>query len=276
MTVYTLTATATDSVTGQAGSGTAPFTVGPFAHQATIVPGSRMPNTDTGIPGPFGNYIVVAGYNASAHLQSYTFSWAGAASNAFGAVVSDSQVVGSAGVSAYPGNTIYWGDPGLALSSLPHLYATWAQRMPQVATVESECMFDMYFATVGNPASTFELMVWPEAHNTPHYTASGGGITAVAQNVTVNGLNWDVWHWTGNGSTFGGWAFDLSSPAQRTSLLKTASHFDLVPFINWMWSSGQMTYANPAIQFCAFGWEIWSTSGQPATWTCDQFSLSYT
>jgi hypothetical protein len=160
----------------------------------------------------------------------------------------------------------------MPLTSMPHLYATWDQNQPGLAT-ESEAMFDMYFAQVGNEAYTFELMVWAESFNTPHYTAPGDG--AIAQNVLVNDLYWDVWTWA-NDAMYGGWAFDLTDINQRRGLLRTATHFDLMPFINWMFSSGHMTYSNPTMKFCDFGWEIWSTSGQPQLWTCNNFSPSYT
>lgn len=245
---------------------------------ATPPHGSSLP--DTGIPGlsDSTSYIIVPGVNNPSRTDLLAFSqwWAADSANTFGAVVSDNQTVGSATVAAYPQNSLSWGDPGKALSSLPHLYATWNEQMPQTSTVEAEAEFDMYFATVGNPANTFELMVWVEAHNTPHATTSTASLTAIAQNVPVNGYNWDVWHWDNGNSAYGGWAFDLSDITQRHGLLSAASDFDLVPFISWMFSSGQVSYANPTIQFCDFGWEVWSTSGVPAAFTCRQFSLSYT
>jgi hypothetical protein len=244
-----------------------------------VYTGSQGPHADTGIPAPgTANYDIVCGVTnpgTDANILSYAVFWAANSSNTFGAVVSDNRAFGVGPPGTYPEVANWWGPDFYPLTSMPHLYATWDQRMPQTSSVSAEAMFDMYFATVGNTTSTFELMVFVENHNVAHHNVSGGGNTAIAQNVLVNELYWDVWTWA-NGTTYGGYAFDLSDATQRQGLLRTATHFDMVPFINWMWSSGTITYANPTIQFCDFGWEIWSTSGQPMVFEVSSFSLSYT
>ena len=264
---------------GTAGTASAALAAKPptWSWSKSFAPGDPEVHLDMLNPAPAGSgdYTLNAQVNSGASMQSFTaYCNPGDGKNAFAVKASDNAPVGGGTVQGFclPGN---WYDPGKPLTELPHLYATWDQVQPGL-NAESEAAFDMYFATVGNESFTFELMVWAESYNTPHYTTSGNGITAVAQGVMINGLSWDVWHWPGAGSTYGGWAFDLSSQAQRRGLLRTATRFDLAPFITWMFTSGQMTYANPTMKFCDFGWEIWSTGGRSLQWTCNGFSLSYT